>query len=79
VNSHVFDDYGFTSAGERVILNPNGGAIAMFTTARVAYIWQNFKLSEQFYQYVFEKDHKGKQLRLGDIIRKNQKRCIANK
>jgi hypothetical protein len=67
-----FDDYGFTSAGERVILNPNGGAIAMFTTARVAYIWQNFKLSEQFYQYVFEKDHKGKQLRLGDIIRKTK-------
>ncbi len=64
-----FDDYEFVSAGERVLLNPVGGAIAMFTTARIAYIHSNFDLSLQFYNYIFENDFEGNRLRLGDISR----------
>ncbi|MDQ3073574.1 MAG: type IX secretion system sortase PorU, partial [Bacteroidota bacterium] len=35
------DDPTRTSAGELVLLNPNGGAVALFTTTRVAWIDQN--------------------------------------
>lgn len=64
-----FDDYEFFSAGERVFFNPQGGAIAMFTTARVAYIHSNAALTKAFYRYVFESDETGEQYRLGDVIR----------
>jgi len=36
-----YDDAQRTSAGEMVILNPKGGAIAMFTTARATYASAN--------------------------------------
>ena len=65
-----FDDYKFLSAGERVFLNPRGGAIAMFTTARLAYIHSNAALTKAFYKFAFERyDTDGSQIRLGDIIR----------
>ncbi len=69
-----FDKYNFLSAGERIFNNPNGGAIAMFTTARLAYIVSNAELTKRFYETVFANDENGKRYRLGDISRitKNQ-------
>ncbi|NPA67476.1 MAG: type IX secretion system sortase PorU [Chlorobi bacterium] len=64
-----FDDYKFLSAGEHVFLNPKGGAIAMFTTARIAWIYSNGVLSTEFYKNVFENFDNGDRYRLGDIIR----------
>lgn len=64
-----FDDYDFISAGEHVFLNANGGAIAMYTTARIAYIYSNYQLSEELYNTIFNTDQNGKRLKLGDIIR----------
>ncbi|MCD4793419.1 MAG: type IX secretion system sortase PorU [Bacteroidales bacterium] len=64
-----FDDYEFTSAGERVFLNPDGGAIALFTTARVAYIGSNGQLTKEFYRNAFKSFDTGERYRLGDIIR----------
>jgi len=55
-----------TSAGERVFLNKNGGAIAMFTTARVSYAQSNFNLNSNAYDYMFEGDENGR-YRFGDI------------
>lgn len=40
-----YDDPGRTSAGEYVILNPNGGAITMMTTSRIAYSSYNAMLN----------------------------------
>jgi hypothetical protein len=64
-----FDDYSYVSAGERTLLNKSGGAIALFTTTRLAYISPNFTLSQSFYKTVFNRNYKGEYLRLGDIIR----------
>ncbi len=64
-----FDNHENTSAGELVILNPNGGGIALYTTTRLVYSSPNYTLNRNFYNYVFEKDHKGKVRSLGDIIR----------
>ncbi|MFC2096333.1 type IX secretion system sortase PorU, partial [Bacteroidota bacterium] len=64
-----FDNHKYTSAGELVLLNPNGGGIALFTTTRLVYSSPNYTLNRNFYDYVFEKDHKGNFRSLGDVIR----------
>ncbi|HEC44966.1 MAG TPA: type IX secretion system sortase PorU [Bacteroides sp.] len=64
-----FDEWEATSAGELVLLNPNGGGIALLTTTRLVYSGPNHALNEHFYEYVFEKDASNRNYRLGDIIR----------
>jgi hypothetical protein len=66
-----------TSAGEMVLLNPKGGAIALFTTTRLVYSSPNFQLNIEFYKYVFDRDKNGGRFRLGDII-KNSKNTADN-
>ncbi len=48
------DDPGRTSAGELVMLNPNGGGICLFTTTRLAFSGSNFSLAQRFYDHFFE-------------------------
>ncbi|MFC2089930.1 type IX secretion system sortase PorU [Bacteroidota bacterium] len=57
-----------TSAGEEVLLNPEGGSIALFTTTRLVYSRPNHVLNERFYERVFAKKDNGDCYRLGDII-----------
>jgi hypothetical protein len=64
-----FDEYESTSAGEMVLLNPQGGGIALLTTTRLVYAGPNHELNERFYEYVFEKNASNENHRLGDIIR----------
>ncbi len=45
-----------TSAGEMVVLNPQGGAVVMLTTARVSYSGSNLSLNDNFYDYLFSKN-----------------------
>jgi len=56
------------SAGELILLNPNGGAIAMLTTSRLVYSGGNMELNTNFFDYTFEKN-KGAVYALGDLIR----------
>jgi len=58
-----------TSAGEYILLNPNGGGIGLFSTTRVVYAYSNFLLSRNFYKFAFEKDAEGMNYRMGDIMR----------
>jgi hypothetical protein len=76
-----FDNPQFTSAGELVLLNPNGGSVALFSTTRLVYSSPNYILNSNFFNYVFEKDYKGNQRALGDIIRlaKNASGTANNK
>ena len=76
-----FDNPQFTSAGELVLLNPNGGSVALFSTTRLVYSSPNYILNRNFFDYVFEKDYKGNQRALGDIIRlaKNASGTANNK
>lgn len=48
-----FDDPARTSAGELVLLNPNGGGIALFTTTRLVFSAPNFTLNKNFYKHFF--------------------------
>lgn len=63
-----YDDHIIPSAGEKVLLNPNGGGIALLTTTRLVYSQPNRVLNEKFYEIVFEKDQEGKHYTLGDIM-----------
>jgi Peptidase family C25 len=76
-----FDEPDFVSGGEEVILNPNGGGIALFTTTRLVYSGPNHTLNEKFYEIVFQKDQNGKNYCLGEIMKysKNQAGYGINK
>jgi len=63
-----YDDPGRTSAGELVFLNPRGGGISLFTTARATFGGSNLSLNRGFYQYAFEKKN-GEHYTMGDLIR----------
>jgi hypothetical protein len=73
-----WDDPGRTSAGEYVLLNPNGGGVALMTTTRLAYASDNFNLGKQFYEYVLQaEDDLGRTQQLGDIYRRTKRAITA--
>ena len=55
------------SAGEKVVLNPNGGGIGIFSAARPVYASQNFTVNKYFTENLFKKVN-GKHYRVGDVI-----------
>ena len=57
-----------TSAGEMVLLNENGGGIALMSTTRVVYSAPNYFLNRSIYNYAFTLDSAGNPHTLGDII-----------
>ncbi|MBE0637494.1 MAG: type IX secretion system sortase PorU [Bacteroidales bacterium] len=63
-----YDDPGRISAGEYVFLNPIGGGIALFTTARLTFGSSNLSLNRGIYKYAFERND-GNPYALGDLIR----------
>ncbi len=51
-----FDDNSQDTAGEELIMNPNGGGIAAMTTTRIVFVSDNNELSSAFYEYALEDD-----------------------
>jgi hypothetical protein len=64
-----YDDPERTSAGEYALLNPDGGAIAMLTTVRLVYNWDNIALCTEFYNSAFQEQPDGKMPSLGDLMK----------
>lgn len=63
-----FDDPGFLSAGEWALLNPGGGAIALFTTTRVTFTDGNSALTGNMYRdHLFVKQN-GRYPTLGEVF-----------
>jgi hypothetical protein len=67
-----YDNYEKTSAGEDVLLNENGGGIALLSTTRLVYSGPNFVLNQQFYNNFAQKDEEGNYLKLGDILKRTK-------
>jgi hypothetical protein len=63
-----YDDPANKTAGEYLLTNPQGGAIAMVTTVRLVYAYANDQLNNAFYDYAFEPLPNGEMPRLGDIM-----------
>lgn len=56
------------SLGENLLLNSNGGAIALISTVRVVYAQQNLPLNLAIAKNLFNRKDDGTRYRLGDII-----------
>ena len=64
-----FDDPGLRSAAEDMVLRPDGGAIALFTTVRLVYANPNRTLNKNLYQEIFTYDEeKGRMPTLGEVM-----------
>jgi hypothetical protein len=62
-----FDNPGLTSAGELVLLNSNGGGIALYTTTRLAFASSNLLLNKRLYDTLF-RAYPNHVPRLGDLM-----------
>lgn len=66
-----FDDPKRISAGERVLFNPKGGAIAMLTTTRIAYVGGNERLTQSLFNVLF-KPVNGEMPTLGQVYQQTK-------
>ncbi|MFZ9847761.1 MAG: type IX secretion system sortase PorU, partial [Flavobacteriales bacterium] len=66
-----FDMIDATSAGEALLLNENGGAIALFSTTRIVYSSPNFNLNNNFYNIIFAKKE-GDNTHIGDVFKETK-------
>ncbi|MBO7068637.1 MAG: type IX secretion system sortase PorU [Bacteroidaceae bacterium] len=57
------------NVGETAVLNPNGGALAFYGTARTVYATQNLYMNRYLMRYMFATDSKGRRNKVGDAIR----------
>jgi len=63
-----YDNPSKKSLGEIMLLNPEGGAISLFTTTRAVTAYGNQQLSIHFYNRVFERNATGNYSTLGEIL-----------
>ncbi|MDH5609194.1 MAG: type IX secretion system sortase PorU, partial [Cyclobacteriaceae bacterium] len=64
------------SGGERLLLNPEGGAIALLTTTRPVYAFSNFYVNSAFHEHLFDKEGTD-YVRLGDIVRLTKNNSLS--
>jgi hypothetical protein len=64
-----FDDPDRTSAGEYCLLNPDGGAIGLMTTVRLAFSGLNYSLNTAFYSHALVPMANGRMPHIGDLYR----------
>ena len=64
-----FDNPERYTAGEMLINQPEGGAIALYSTTRLAFAGLNIQLNKSFFQHLMDKDSLGQHIKMGDLIR----------
>jgi len=72
-----YDDWKRASGAERLLLAENGGAAAVFTTARPMFINTNFDISRAFHEVFFLRDENGGLITLGDIMKYTKNHSVA--
>ncbi len=63
-----FDLTDVQSGAEELVLHPNGGAIGVFSSARVVFSYANSELNKAFYGQLFTPDSTGTSLPLGEVL-----------
>ena len=66
-----FDDCEIVSAGEQCFLNPNGGAIALFSTTRAVYASQNAVLTRRSTEHLLDYEN-GRPVPIGEVMRRGK-------
>lgn len=66
--------------GESAVLNPNGGALAFYGTARTVFASQNYHMNRYFMQYLFSRrtGKSNERNRIGDAIRLAKNSIISD-
>ena len=64
-----YDNPLLVSAGEQLVLNPNGGCVALFTTCRPTYGMDNNRQTKALIPALLQRDADGRPMRFGDIVR----------
>ena len=72
-----FDSY-IGNIGESAVLNPKGGALAFYGTARTVFASQNYNMNRYFMQYLFTQDENYRRNRMGDAIRLAKNSIISD-
>ncbi len=72
-----FDNPTYVSAGEKLFLNPHGGAIGMITTTRPTQIGANYTFGLYLYKSLF-KDDNIKNITFGDMIKMVKMSCSGS-
>jgi len=65
-----YDEPSFTTAGEHLLLNPEGGAIALMTTVRAVYSGSNDRLTNAVLEKVYDPDQPGVYPSISEILRR---------
>lgn len=65
-----YDEPGFISAGEHLLLNTNGGAIALMTTVRAVYSGSNERLTRAVLNLIYKEDSPGVYPSFGEVLRR---------
>lgn len=75
-----FDDPAYVSAGEQLIVKPDGGAVALFTTTQLVYKHLNTTMNVDFLNSFF-RQYNGRWPSFGDAIRiaKNKTYALRNR
>jgi hypothetical protein len=64
-----FDNPERYTAGEMLINQPKGGAIALYSTTRLAFAGMNIQLNKSFFEHLMDKASDGEYVKMGDLIR----------
>ncbi len=72
-----YDNYAKVTAGESMVLGPDGGAIALLTSTRLVYSNLNFQFNSGFFRELFSKPAAGDEHRLGDILKRAKNGLIS--
>lgn len=66
------------SGAEEILLKPDGGAIGVFSAARVVYSTANAALNEEFYTHLFEREENGQFPTVGVAMYRVKQRFNSN-
>lgn len=64
--------------GETAVLNPDGNAVAFYSTARTVYANNNLQMNRWFMYYLLSTDEQGRRYRVGDAVRLAKNYIINN-
>lgn len=65
-----YDEPGFISAGEHLLQNTEGGAVALMTTVRAVYSGSNERLTRAVLKLLYTPDSTGAYLTMGEVLRR---------
>ena len=65
-----YDEPGFVSAGEHLLLNPKGGAVALMTTVRAVYSGSNERLTRAVLKLIYKEDEPGVHPSFAEVLRR---------